>query len=240
MSSISSNSCANASSNSGFAVNMLAFSLSSKLGFRERSSDFSWPPAISPSMLSASAFASTVGAELRTLALSSASSALVFRPMFNPKYDFEVVVPEEEASLDSLLCVCESAYDSCVVGSETKLGLEGATECEVEGRDSSGALALGRGGSGGGVPSREMKDKALVEGCRVTLRINLRVGLLESCWSVVLLVFDVEVVLGGALSGAAPVVWGSSLPFSSIEGVVTPGHGQSLYRRSARQKRRHH
>jgi hypothetical protein len=51
-----------------------------------------------------------------------------------------------------------------VVGCETRFGLEGAIEWEVDGRDSKGARFLGRGGNGGGVPSREMKDRALVEG----------------------------------------------------------------------------
>jgi hypothetical protein len=110
-----------------------------------------------------------------------------------------------------------------VVGCETRFGLEGAIECEVDGRDSKGARCLGRGGSGGGVPSREMKDRALVEGWRERLCITLMVGLPKSCCSVVF-ILDTEDMLGGALSGAAPV--GSRFPVSSIEAAMRAEHGR--------------
>jgi hypothetical protein len=111
-----------------------------------------------------------------------------------------------------------------VVGCETRFGLEGAIECGVDGRDSKGARFLGRGGNGGGVPSREMKDRALVEGWRERLCITLMVGLPKSCCSVVVFVLDTEDILGGALSGAAPV--GSWFPVSSIEAAMRAGHGR--------------
>jgi hypothetical protein len=65
---------------------MLSDSLSAKLCPRDRSSDFSCCPTTSPSKLSVSSPPSTAVAELRTLALSSASLALRDEPMFRPKY----------------------------------------------------------------------------------------------------------------------------------------------------------
>lgn len=115
-----------------------------------------------------------------------------------------------------------------MVGCDTSCGLAGAKECEVEGRDSNGARFFGRGGSGGGVPSRETKDKALVEVWREMLCMTLIVGLPKSCCSVVLLGFEAEEALGGALSGAAPVVWGSWLLVSSIEGMLRANHERWL------------
>jgi hypothetical protein len=50
------------------------------------------------------------------------------------------------------------------------------------------------------------------------------VGLPKSCCSVVVFVLDTEDILGGALSGAAPV--GSWFAVSSIEAAMRAGHGR--------------
>lgn len=105
-------------------------------------------------------------------------------------------------------------------------GLDGAIECEVEGRDSN--PSAGRGGSGGGAAYCDANE--LVEFLREKPRIMLSVGLVKSCGSVgspladtavALLLFCVGVV--GELCSSEPGVWGSALPVSSIK-MLVGGH----------------
>ena len=67
---------------------------------------------------------------------------------------------------------------------DTRFGLPGRTECDVEGRDSR-RPRFGRGGSGGGVPSLDTAadawDRPDVDVFRDKLSITLRVGFAKSC-----------------------------------------------------------
>lgn len=154
MPSISSNSRSNASANVGSGGNRLSDSLSAKLCPSDRKSDFSWSPITSPSMLSASASMPIVGAKLRTLAAST-SLALAARLLLSPKKLRGLEAPEDagESSRESVLYVCVSVYDSCVVALEARAGRIGLNEWDVDGRDPSKSTFFGRGGKGGGVPS---------------------------------------------------------------------------------------
>lgn len=70
-----------------------------------------------------------------------------------------------------------------MVALETRLGLPGRTECDVEGRDSR-RPRFGRGGSGGGVVSRDTTDawdRPDVDVFLDMLSITLIVGFAKSC-----------------------------------------------------------
>lgn len=104
-----------------------------------------------------------------------------------------------------------------------RLRVLGAIECAVEGRDS--RASAGRGGSGGGVGSRDASE--LVDALRENLLMMLSVGLAKSCDSTAaasafagawLLLFCV--VGRGELRPSAVGVWGSALPVSSIKKAV--------------------
>jgi hypothetical protein len=91
------------------------------------------------------------------------------------------LLDEGESSPDTLLYVCVSVYESCVVALDTSCGLAGAVECAVAGLESGKPRFRGRGGSGGGVSSLDTEDKALVDVLRERLCIMLIVGLVNSC-----------------------------------------------------------
>lgn len=105
-----------------------------------------------------------------------------------------------------------------MVAFETSCGRVGAVECDVEGLESSRLEILGRGGSGGGVPSLDTEDTPLVDVLREALCIILIVGFTKSCWPTSLL------FLGEAFPAAAPDACGSVFPVSSIEAVVLEDH----------------
>lgn len=137
-----------------------------------------------------------------------------------------------EASLGSAEKACVLAMDSWVVALDRSCGLEGAVECDVEGRDS--RPMAGRGGSGGGGASCDASDA--VEFLREKPRIMVRVGLAKSCDSTespladaadALLLFCVGVV--GEPGPSEVGVWGSALPVSSIK-MVVGGHLDSSTR----------
>jgi hypothetical protein len=194
---------------------MLADSLSAKLCPREVRRDLSCAPVTSPNMLSASIPPSTVGATLRTLALSSTSLVWLEEPRLRPKYvrAFEGF-GTGDSSLDSFWWTCESAYEICVVAFETSCGRTGAVECDVVGLDPRKLMFLGRGGSGGGVPSRETVEMALVDVFRERLCIRPSVGFTKSCCSTLSDFLGVGVE--GALSAAAPSAEGSALEGSDM------------------------
>jgi|TARA_R110002003_G_scaffold68_13_gene6153 hypothetical protein len=108
------------------------------------------------------------------------------------------------------------------VALETSCGLEGDVwiEWDVEGRELRNP-SWGRGGSGGGVPSRDGDDTPLTEALREMLFMMFSVGFAKSCCSMrsaavdeALLLFAVGVE-GALLAGeAAPS--GSALPVSGI------------------------
>lgn len=113
-----------------------------------------------------------------------------------------------------------------MVALDRSCGLEGAIECEVEGRDSN--PSPGRGGSGGGAAYCDANE--LVEFFREKARIMLSVGLVKSCGSVGSPLADTVVALllscvgvVGELCSSEPGVWGSALPVSSIK-PVAGGH----------------
>jgi hypothetical protein len=119
-----------------------------------------------------------------------------------------------DSSLNSFWWTCESAYESCVVAFDTNCGRTGAIECDVVGLDPRKLIFLGRGGSGGGVPSRETVEMALVEVFRDRLCMRPSVGFTKSCCSTL---SDFLVVgVAGALSAAAPAGEGSALEGSGM------------------------
>lgn len=85
-----------------------------------------------------------------------------------------------DESFESAAKACVFAMESWVVALDRSCGLEGAIECEVEGRDSN--PSAGRGGSGGGAAYCD--DNELVEFLREKARIMFNVGFVKSCGSV--------------------------------------------------------
>jgi hypothetical protein len=149
-------------------------------------------------MLSASNPTSAAGRTLRTLALSSAS-LVCLEPRLRPKYERALEARDGLGARDSFWWFAESAKESWVVALETRFGLPMRTECDVEGRDSR-RPRLGRGGSGGGVPSldtvAEAWDKPDVDGFLDRLSITLSVGFAKSCCT------TLSVALGAGEGGA--------------------------------------
>lgn len=95
-----------------------------------------------------------VGAQLRTLALSSASLVLC-EERFKGRLRGLEEAGEGESSLVWPAMAWVVVRATWVVGLETSWGRDGAAgECDVEGR-AARRPSWGRGGRGGGVPSRE-------------------------------------------------------------------------------------
>jgi hypothetical protein len=155
------------------------------------------------------------------LALSSVSLTLRVTMLTLPELRGLDAADVGEASLESAAKACVLAMESWVVALDRSCGLEGAIECDVEGRDSN--PSAGRGGSGGGAAYCDASDA--VEFLREKLRIMLSVGFAKSCDSpgspLALLLFWVGVV--GELCPSESGVWGSALPVSSIK-MVAGGH----------------
>jgi hypothetical protein len=179
------------------------------------SSDGSCWPNTSPKMLSASPAPPVVVPRLRTLALSSPSPAC-FTPS---KPRCLEALDAGESSRASLPKAWPLPSDRCVVALATSCGLDGArwTERAVEGRELTGG---GRGGNGGGVPSRDGCDMLAEDVVREALLIMCSVGFAKSRCSTWPAVFSDALLLArtgteGALCGcAAPS--GSRLPISDI------------------------
>lgn len=135
----------------------------------------------------------TVGAKLRTLAWSASLADLFLlkpkKPLGCDALDDPLEdSPLEDSARDLSLYVCVSIYESCCVGLDTSCGLMGDPPCDVEGRESSGVARLaygyvGRGGSGGGVPSLDSASRLLRDDFRDALCIMLIVGFVNSLWS---------------------------------------------------------
>jgi len=185
-------------------------------------SDFSAWPMTSPSMLSWYPAAS-VGAKLATLAVSSASLILRETKFACTKLCGFATVEVGDMSFASVANACVFATDSCVVALERSWGLAGAVEWDVEGRDS--RPRAGRGGSGGGVSSRDTKE--LIDGWRENLRIIPRVGFAKSVCSIGSPLFDLAEALllcwvgvGGELPASEAGDWASAFPVSSIKIAV--------------------
>ena len=91
--------------------------------------------------------------------------------------------------------------DSCVVALLISWGLEGdfRIECDVDGRE---VRIRGRGGNGGGVPSRDGDEIPLVEALRVTLLMIFSVGFAKSCCSISSLFVDAPWLLCLSVEGA--------------------------------------
>lgn len=117
-----------------------------------------------------------------------------------------------------------------MVALETSCGREGALciECDVDGRELR-YPSCGRGGNGGGVPSREGDERPLVDVLRDMLFIMFSVGFAKSCCSPLsafleeaLLLFCVGVV--GALCEGEAAPSDAALPVSGIKTVVAVPH----------------
>jgi hypothetical protein len=224
MLSMSSNSRLKAASNSASGGNMLCASLSTKRCPSDRRSllsvsVFSSRSITSPRMLSAPTAPSPAGMKLRTLAPSSASLALCELRFAPRKLRCLVTSDDAESSRDSLPKASPLLSESWVVAFETSCGLEGAlrierVEYDVDGR-AWRTLGRGRGGSGGGVPSRDGGERALVEALRERLCMMFSVGFAKSCCSTLSTLLDVTLLLCcGGVAGVAPP--GSALPVSGI------------------------
>jgi hypothetical protein len=104
-----------------------------------------------------------VAAQLRTLALSSASLVLC-EERFGGRFRGLDEAGEDESSCVWPAMAWVVVRATCVVGLETSWGREGAAgECDVEGR-AARRPSWGRGGRGGGVPSREGEATVESEG----------------------------------------------------------------------------
>jgi hypothetical protein len=119
---------------------------------------------------------------------------------------------------------------SCVVALEMSCGLDGdlRIECDVDGRELRNP-SWGRGGSGGGVPSRDGDDTPLIELRREALFMMFSVGFAKSCcptrsafFAEALLLFCVGVE--GVLDTGENTPSGSALPVSGIKTVVAVPH----------------
>lgn len=158
--------------------------------------------------------------------LAPSSTSLILRECTFPPTKLRCfgTVDVGEPSFGSVAKACVFATESCVVALERSCGLEGAVECDVEGRVSK--PSPGRGGSGGGVSCCEAKE--LIDVLREKFRIMLRVGFAKSVddstgsplvdSADALLLFCVGVV--GELSPSEAGAWGSAFPVSSIKMVV--------------------
>jgi hypothetical protein len=134
------------------------------------------------------------------------------------------------SSRDSVPKAWPLLSESWVVALETSCGLDGAfrIECEVEGRELM-YPSCGRGGSGGGVSSRDGEDTPLVEALRDMFFMMPSVGFAKSFWSTwsaflneASLLFCVGVV--EALCEVEATPSGSALPVSGIKAVVAMPH----------------
>jgi hypothetical protein len=171
------------------------------------------------------------------LALSSAS--LVLREGTPPAelccFD---ATDADESSRESLPKAWSLLRVSCVVALEMSCGLDGdlRIECDVVGRELRNP-SWGRGGSGGGVPSRDGNDTPLVELRREALVMMFSVGFAKSCCSTrsaffaeALLLFCVGVE--GVLDTGEDTPSGSALPVSGIKAVVAVPHQGNMRRGS--------
>jgi hypothetical protein len=142
------------------------------------------------------------------------------------------------SSRESLPNACVLVTESCVVALETKCGRATVMEWEEVGREVNVETpSCGRGGSGGGVPSRDGDETWLCEGLRGAWPIMLNVGLAKSCCSAPSAFFGASSIVGevgesgelgeAGLSGASPVdAWlcGPAFPVSDIEVAVLHCH----------------
>jgi hypothetical protein len=135
-----------------------------------------------------------------------------------------------ESSRESLPKAWPLLRVSCVVALEMSCGLDGdlRIECDVDGRELRNP-SWGRGGSGGGVPSRDGDDTPLIELRREALFMMFSVGFAKSCcqtrsafFAEALLLFCVGVE--GVLDTGENTPSGSALPVSGIKTVVAVPH----------------
>ena len=154
----------------------------------------------------------------------SSASFMLREPKFAPAQLCGFAAVEVgDASFASVAKACVFATEICVVALERSWGLAGAVEWDVEGRDS--RPRAGRGGSGGGVSSRDTSE--LMDGWRENLRIIPSVGFAKSVCSIGSPFLDLAEALllccvgvGGALPASEAGDWASGFPVSSIKMAV--------------------